>query len=122
MTKPSDPDISKARLLRTLAGQPMSMEQAQRAAQLLGVHWTTVYRLRKRYTLDPVTSSIAARPPGPKDGSQRISSDAESAITVTLTHWLPRQKELAHPLNDITMEVKRLCRKDAIKAPSRHTI
>ncbi len=100
----------------------MSMEQAKTAAQLLGVHWTTVYRLRKRYLLDPVTSSIAARPSGPKDGACRIEPGAESAIAVTLTKWLPRQKELAHPLNDITMEVRRLCRNERIEAPSRHTI
>ena len=81
MTKPSERDISAARLLRPLGGNPMSMEQAKVAAQLLGVHWTTVYRLRKRYLLDPVTSSIAARPSGPKDGASRIGLGAEAAIS-----------------------------------------
>ena len=48
----SERELSIARILRPLGTQPMSMEQAHRAAQLLEVHWTSVYRLRKRY-LDP---------------------------------------------------------------------
>ena len=35
-----------ASVLRPLSSAPMSRTQAMRAAQLLGVHWTTVYRLR----------------------------------------------------------------------------
>jgi hypothetical protein len=34
-----------ARVLRPLGRKPMSMEQAQVAGKLLGLHWTTMYRL-----------------------------------------------------------------------------
>jgi putative transposase len=93
-----------------------------RAAQLLGVHWTTVYRLRKRFLNDPVASAVSPRPPGAKDGSKRLASALEEIISSVLTNWLPRQKELAHPLSDIHMEIRRICRKQGIDAPSRNTV
>lgn len=81
----------------------MSRDQAVRAAQLLGVHWTTVYRLRSRFLANPVTSSVAPRPSGPKNGSRRIPADAEEVIADVLTRWLPKHKQLANPLADIHM-------------------
>lgn len=120
--KPSVRDLSIARLFRPLGRQAMTKEQAKRAAQLLQMHWSSVYRLRQRFLLDPVASSVARRSPGPRDGSRRLDPEADELIALTLTQWLPRQKELAHPVNDITMEVRRACRKRGIAAPSRHTI
>jgi len=120
--RPSVRDLSIARLFRSLGRQAMTKEQAKRAAQLLQMHWSTVYRLRKRFLLDPVATSVARRPPGPRDGSRRLDPQAEEMIAVTLAKWLPKQKELAHPLNDITMEIRRACRTQGIAAPSRHTI
>jgi len=120
--KPTERDLSIARLLRPLGMQAMSKEQAKVAAQLLNVHWTTVYRKRKRFLADPVAMSVAPRPPGVRNGITRLDPQAELAVTATLTKWLPRQKELAHPLNDITLEVRRICRKQGIVPPSRHTI
>jgi putative transposase len=100
----------------------MSMEQAHRAAQLLGVHWTSVYRLRKRYLENRVASSLMPRPPGPREGSSRLDPDVDRIIRSTFTKWLVRQKNLAHPLNDLTAEITRVCRKDGLPKPSRHTI
>lgn len=115
-------DISYARILRPLGNRPMSMEQAQRAAQLLGIHWTSVYRLRKRFLEHPVTSSLTARPTGPKVGSSRLAPDVDHVIRLTFTKWLPRQKHLAHPVNDMAAEIKRVCLKDELPPPSRHTV
>ena len=108
--------------MRPLGIQPLSRDQAIRAAQLLGVHWTTVYRLRKRFLDDPVASAVSPRSPGAKDGSKRLKPGLEEIIADVLTNWLPRKKELAHPLSDIHMEVRRICRKQGVSAPSRNTV
>jgi putative transposase len=50
-----------ADVLRPLGRGPLSKEQAVLAADLLGVHWTTVYSLRRRFLADPV-----ARAPLPR--------------------------------------------------------
>lgn len=121
-TKPSERDLSIARILRPLGTSPMSKAQAKRAAQLLNVHWTTVYRLRKRFLQDPVATSVAPRPSGAVVGTRRLDPAADSVIRLTLVKWLPSQKSLAHPLSDITMEVRRVCRSKGLLAPSRHTI
>jgi len=42
--------------LRPLATSPMTMKQAEKAGCLLGIHWATVYRLRRRFLVDPVAS------------------------------------------------------------------
>ncbi|WP_176071252.1 hypothetical protein [Piscinibacter koreensis] len=41
----SDREQRIARVLRPLGTAPLSREQAERAGQLLGLHWTSVYRL-----------------------------------------------------------------------------
>ena len=93
-----------------------------RAGQLLGLHWTTVYRLRRRFLADPVASSVLPRPPGPEVGETRIAAKAESIINAVLEHWLPRQRRLAHPMRDVTMEVRSRCRKAGIGPVSRATV
>jgi hypothetical protein len=50
----SECELSIVQILRPLGTQPMSMERAHRAAQLLEVHWTSVSPLRKRYLEDHV--------------------------------------------------------------------
>jgi hypothetical protein len=90
--KPSARDLSIARLFRSLGRQAMTKEQAKRAAQLLQMHWSSVYRLRKRFLLDPVATSVARRPPGPRDASRRLDPQAEEMIAVTLAKWLPKQR------------------------------
>jgi putative transposase len=120
--QPSDRDLSIARILRALGTQAMSKAQAERAAQLLGVHWTTVYRLRKRFLADPVASSVAPRAAGPAAGSHRLDPEVDAVIAATFTKWLPRHRELGAPLNDLTMEIRRVCRKEGLAPPSRHTV
>ncbi len=120
--KPSERDLAIARILRPLGTLPMSKSQAQRAAQLLEVHWTSVYRLRKRYLEDRVASSLSPRPAGPREGSSRLDPDVDRIIRSTFTKWFVRQKNLGHPVNDLTAEIRRLCHKDGLPKPSRHTI
>ena len=92
-----------AEVFRPLGAGPLSRKMAQRAAQLLGVHWTSVYRLRRRFLAHPVTSSLAPRDRGVKDGSSRIDSAVDQIIETVLRDWLPRQRFLAHPLKSITL-------------------
>lgn len=118
----SDRNAQVARVLRPLGAAPLTREQARRAAQLLGVHWTTVYRLRARFLVNPVTSSVQPRKPGPRSGARLLDLAAECVIEEALTVWLPRQKEIAHLQKDLSTEVRRSCHKLGIDAPSRHTV
>ena len=111
-----------ARVLRPLGSAPMSREQAKRAGQLLGMHWTSVYRLRARFLQDPVTSSLAPRLSGPERGLRRLDARMEAAIDDVLQRWLPRQRELAHPPLSIHIEVRRRCAEIGVPAPSRTTV
>lgn len=121
-TGPTPRDIEIARVLRPLGTKPMTKEQAVRAGQLLGVHHSTVYRLRRRFLSDPVATPVAPNPRGPDPGGTHIDSRAEEIIDAVLSRWLPRQRFLAHPLLDITMEVQRRCAAAGIPSPSRNTV
>ena len=63
-----------ARVLRPLGTKPLTQEQAKQAAKLLNVHWTTVYRLRRRFLADPVASAVRPRARGPKVGKRRLGN------------------------------------------------
>ena len=117
----SDREHRIARVLRPLGTAPMSREQARRAGQLLGLHWTSVYRLRTRFLRDPVMSSLAPRPSGPSAGLQRLDARVEAIVEDVLQRWLPRQHELAHPPLSIHLEVRRRCGALGLTAPSRTT-
>jgi hypothetical protein len=73
-----------AAVLRPLGRGPLSRVQAALAGHLLGVHWTTVYRLRRRFLADPVTSAVA---PLPRDG--RLSYIQTPVEWVTDRQGLP---------------------------------
>jgi putative transposase len=119
---PGKRELAIARILRPLGTKPMSKAQAMRAGQLLGVHWTGVYRLRKRFLADPVASSVVPGKGGRPVGTPKLELEVEEIISGVLTRWLPKHQSLAHPLLDITMEVKRRCAKAGVKAPSRNAI
>jgi putative transposase len=94
----SERDIRIARVLRLLGTAPMTRQQAERAGQLLGLHSSTVYKLRRRFLRHPVTSAAAPIARGPKMGNKRPDSGSEQAIQEVPKEWLPRQRRLAHPL------------------------
>ena len=56
---PSDREFAIAKVLRTLGKGSLSRSHAESAGKLLGVHWTTIYRLRKRFLAEPVASSVS---------------------------------------------------------------
>ena len=92
------------------------------AGKLLGLHWTSVYRLRRRFLGDPVASSVAPMLRGPKPGDRRVAPPVEQVIADVLARWLPKQRELAHPQLDTWMEIRRRCLHAALPAPGRNTV
>jgi putative transposase len=111
-----------ARVLRPLGSAPMTRAQARTAAHLLGVHWTSVYRLRRRFLADPVASSLVPRKDGRKNDPQRLPGSVESIVQDVIETWVPKQRELAHPALDVHVEIRRRCLKAGLKAPSRSTV
>jgi putative transposase len=111
-----------ARVLRPLGTEPLTQEQAKQAAKLLNVHWTTVYRLRRRFLADPVASAVRPRARGPKVGKRRLGSPAKAIVDDVLTAWLPKQRQLAHALADLVVEVRRRCAQAGVPPPSRNTV
>ena len=115
-------DIKVAQVLRPLGTKPLSMQQARVASKLLDVHWTSVYRLRRRFLANPVASSVASNARGPKAGRTRLDIQVEDIVDDVLGNWLPRQRELANPLLDLWTEVKRRCNRSKTKPPARSTV
>lgn len=115
-------EVQIARILRPLGTAPLAREQAERAAQLLAVHPSTVYRLRRRYLQDPVASSLVPRPSGRRDAPRRLSQPIEAVLIDVVERWLPRQRELAHPVLDAHNEIRDRCRRAGLEAPSRNTV
>ena len=77
-SRPSGPGERErriARILKPLGKAPMLRAQAEMAGRLLGVHWTTVYRLRRRYLADPVATSVQRDEPGPRPGKPLVSRE-----------------------------------------------
>jgi len=122
ITEDQDREATIARILRPLGTGPLSRSQARLAANLLSVHWTTVYRLRKRFLADPVASAVRPRARGPKAGNNHLGSRAEVIMDDVLTTWLPGQRQLAHPLADLTLEIRRRCTEAGVTPPGRHTV
>ena len=115
-------EIQIARVLRPLGTGAMSRAQAQRAAQLLGLHWTTIYRLRTRFLRDPRTSALVADQGGRKSAPTRLSGAVEAVVSEVVTRWLPAQRFVAHPILDAHMEVRRRCSALGLKPPARNTV
>ena len=114
-------EIRIASVLRPLGTAPLTRKQALVAAGLLKVHWTHVYRLRRRFLASPVTSSVASRKAGRKPG-HRLDPMVESIIQVALHQWMPRQKQLAHPLLDLCNKIGSDCLAAGLRQPSRNTV
>ncbi|GJH29330.1 hypothetical protein [Caballeronia novacaledonica] len=111
-----------AAILRPLGQGPMTLTQAKRAAELLDLHWTTVYRLRRRFLSDPVVSALDPQDRGPTPGSRRLSPAVDSVIDEVVQAWLPAQHHLAHPATDLLLEVRRRCVAAGLTPPSRSTV
>lgn len=110
------------RVLRPLGKAPLSRKQAERAGALLGIHWSTVYRLRRRFLANPVASALIPHDRGPKVGNPRLAATVEKIVSEVLTDWLPRQPRFAYPLFELVVEIRKRCAGASVKPPSRSTI
>ena len=117
----SQREIRITGVLRPLGRAPLTREQAHVAANLLKVHWTHVYRHRQRFLASPIMSSVAPRKAGRKPGHP-LDPFVESIIQTALHQWMPRQKQLAHPLLDLCNEIGRHCIAAGLQQPSRNTV
>ncbi|KAA0080907.1 transposase [Paraburkholderia sp. T12-10] len=115
-------EIEIARVLHPLGTKSMTRSQAAMAARLLGVHWTTVYRLRQRFLRDPVASSLIPGKRGRLNEPQRLAAAVEAIVQDVVEHWLPQQRHLAHPVLDSHIEIRRRCAKHSLPGPSRSTV
>jgi putative transposase len=69
---------------------------------------------------NPVASSLLRDTPGPRAEPRRLPS--EGVIEDVLQDWLPRQRQLAHPVLDLHLEIRGRCSKLGLAAPSRNTV
>ncbi|PRF53190.1 transposase, partial [Burkholderia multivorans] len=69
-----------ADVLRPLGRGPLSKKRAVSAANLLGVHWTTVYRLRRKFLANPVASAVIPKRRGPSESSHRLGGAVDAVI------------------------------------------
>ncbi|MFM0116853.1 Mu transposase C-terminal domain-containing protein [Paraburkholderia nemoris] len=125
MTVSEETDIRAAKVadvLRPLGRRPLSKKLAVLAANLLGVHWTTVYRLRRKFLQNPVASAVAPKRRGPSKGDRRLGGAVDTVIDEVVHIWLPTQRQLAHPATDLMLEVRRKCELAGLQPPSRTTI
>ena len=111
-----------ADVLRPLGRGPLSKKRAVLAANLLGVHWTTVYRLRRKFLANPVASAVIPRRRGPSESSHRLGGAVDAVIDEVVHVWLPTQRHLAHPATDLVLEVRRRCELAGLQPPGRTTI
>jgi putative transposase len=118
----SEREIEIANVLRPLGTKPLSRAMATRAAQLLKVHWTSIYRLRRRFLSHPVASSLKPRERGPKPGVGRLPRAVETVLDEVLQTWLPKQRDIAHPLKEVVQEVRQRCRALKLAPPSRNSV
>lgn len=122
MTEPTERELAIARVLRPLGRGPLSRKQAEYAGKLLGMHRSTIYRLRQRFLADPVASALSPYDRGPRSGKGRLPAQVENIVNDVLTTWLPPQRYLAHPLFELAIEIRKRCADAGITAPARSTI
>jgi len=121
-TNATERERAIVRVLHPLGRGPLSRQQAKKAGELLGVHRSTIYRLRRRFLTDPVASALIPHNPGPKAGELHLPATVEKIVSEVLTDWLPRQHHLTHPLLELCVEIRKRCAEASVSPPSRPTI
>ena len=90
-------EVQIARVLRPLRPRSHETRAGRARGQLLGVHWTTVYRLRARFLADPRTSALVPDAGGRRGELWRLAPPVEAIVSSVVDQWVPRRRELAHP-------------------------
>jgi len=107
-------------LIRPTLEQELGKIPAQEIANKLQIHWTTVYRYRRRLLNQDLASAMVGRPSGFPSGSTRLSAAQKAIVDQVIERLARRSKKLR--VVDVCDEVARRCRTDGILTPSRSSI
>src|ERR1019366_1476492 len=75
-------------LIRPTLEHPFDKNQAEQIAQLLKVHWTTVFRYRRRLLIADTATAVVGRKRGFPAGSTRLTPDQEAVIDKVIARLL----------------------------------
>lgn len=127
MRSPTDIDdelwtkaVLRERVIRTLAGRPITRAEATEAAAKLGESVTWVYRLRRRYEADPRTQSLVPGTGGRPKGMRLLSPEVEAVVSKTVRDvYASRQKP---SISAVHRDIAARCRETGLNPPSKETI
>jgi len=101
---------------------PLSKKQVEVASRLLGKHWVTLYRLRKRFIMNPFAKTLARRKPGSIIGCRRLDRATDEVIDQTFVAWIAGGFHETHTRKDFGLEVRRNCLAACVHLPSFATV
>ena len=110
----------RAAILRSAGDEAMTRATAQRAAQALGVHPTTIYRWRKRLLEAGLVTALEDRKRGFPRGRGRLSEAQERVIAEVIEASLQRSAPTRGV--DLVEEVARRCVRAGVPTPSRRAV
>jgi putative transposase len=107
--------------LRKLIEAPRrSRADVQSAADRLGLHASTVYRLLHRFAVEQTAEAITGEARGWRSGRSRLSASIETLIDAAIQDFfLTRQAPSAAALH---REIERRCRTEGLAAPAMSTL
>lgn len=111
----------RAAILRGVGTGPMTVDAARRIASDLNVHWTTVYRWRRRLSESGLITSLQGSPRrGFPRGIRRLSALQDQLLDEVIAKRVKRPALVRSV--DLVDEVTRVCVLNRIAAPSRRTV
>ena len=110
----------QSEIRRLVAMKAVTRGDVEAAAQRLGVHAATVYRLLDKFTAAETVDSIVSKPSGWRVGNGRLDERAEAIIQEAIEDFYLKRE--APGVRELTREIARLCDKEGIPAPSRPAI
>jgi putative transposase len=110
----------RAAILRSAGDDGMTRATAERAARVLGVHPTTVYRWRKRLLEAGIVTALEDRKRGFPGGQGRLSHEQECVIGEVIEASLQRGAFVRGV--DLVEEIGRRCVRGGLQIPSRRAV
>lgn len=108
--------------LQDVRGLPLSRQRAAELAAELGMHWTSIFRLRRIWNATGDAAALLGRRRGSKPQTRRLSPEVEAIVAAVLQQWRPRQVAALQRPAAVYAEVQRRCLQRGLKSPGRNTI